>query len=80
MCGLVQGADATYLRVRERCDNRFKVIRPESNVAVADHQNLMAGIGEPTQHVVDLAVGAGTTILDRETHPVGPELPLDFLK
>src|SRR5262249_51159505 len=66
--------DAPDGRVAKRRHDRPQVVGSQADIAVADHEDVVARVAEPARHVVDLAVRAGTAVLDGNRDPVGPEL------
>ena len=76
----VQGTDKSDFRVRQRGHNGFQVVGPQQNVTVADDQNVVARMFQAADQIVDLAVGAGPAVFDRNGYQLAAEFPLDFLQ
>ena len=79
-CRLVQRAGAPHVGIAQGRDNGLQVIGLQKHVAVADDENVVQRVLQPSNHVVDLTVAAGAEVFDRDGYPLSPEFLLQFLQ
>ena len=65
-------------RVSKTLYDRPQVVGSQADIAVTDDDHLMSRLRNPSQEVIDLAVGAGPSVFNRNRDPTGTELLLDF--
>jgi len=76
----IERTDVSHLRVSQGSDNCLEIIRPQPNVAIADHEHFVPSVLQTADQIIDLPIWSRDTLLDGYSHTLRPKFPLQFVQ